>query len=97
MDLNGAVLNLGGIRLLREVEVRDVNGSVVESGTNWMTSSYQIRKAQTILETAAQLEIPFWLDDPPFAEDLEDVFEIGDDSLEALDGIQFNFRKAVQA
>lgn len=94
MDLNGAVLNLGGIRLLREVEVKDVNGSVVESGTNWMTSSYQIRKAQTILETAAQLEIPFrMLDDPPFAEDLQDVFEIDDDSLEALDGIQFNFRK----
>ena len=94
MDLNGAVLNLGGIRLLQDVEVRNDNGALLESGTNWMASSYKICKAQTIIEEAAQIEIPFWmLDDPPFPEDLEELVEIDDDSLEALDGIQFNFKK----
>jgi hypothetical protein len=28
---------------------------------NWMMSSYEIQKAQTIFEDATHLEIPFWM------------------------------------
>ena len=58
-----------------------------------MTSSYQIRKAQTILEDAAAVENPFcMLEDPPFHEEWENIAD-DQEELEALDGIQFNFPK----
>jgi hypothetical protein len=45
-----------------------------------------------MLKEPAQLEIIMqMLDNPPFCEDLEELVEIGKNSLEALDGIQVNF------
>ncbi len=57
MDLNGAVLNLGGLHLLRAVKVEV--GQTEEEGSTWITSSYQIKKAMKHLELKADGILPF--------------------------------------
>jgi hypothetical protein len=63
MDLHGAVLNISGLHLLRGVQVEV--GRTSEEGSTWITSSYQIKKAMSHLESKADDDLPFrMLDDP---------------------------------
>ncbi len=48
MYLIGAVLNIGGLHLLRAVKVEV--GQTEEGGSTWITSTYQIKKAMKHLE-----------------------------------------------
>jgi hypothetical protein len=101
MDLNGAVLNLGGLHLLRavKVEVRQTE----EGGSTWITSSYQIKKAMKHLEMKADGILPFrQLDDCSMSEadwhywdpQAATRYE-SDEPVIIYDGFEFNFLKKI--
>jgi hypothetical protein len=101
MDLNGAVLNLGGLHLLRAVKVEV--GQTEEGGSTWITSSYQIKKAMAHLEMKADVVLPFrQLDDFSVSEadwhywDPQAATRYESDELGTIyDGFEFDFLKKI--
>jgi hypothetical protein len=102
MDLNGAVLNISGLHLLRAVKVEV--GVTEEEGTDWITSSYQIKKAMRHLELQADDILPFrQLDDFSVSEsdwhywDPEAATRYGTTEEGIIyDGFEFDFLKKIE-